>query len=357
MENLTGTVSVDEDWGRLEDGRPVGRWVLDDGTVQVALVEHGARVQSVLAPDRDGRRADVVLGFADLAPYAGKGRSFGATVGRFANRIRGGAFPLDGLEVAVPPTDRGHAIHGGPHPFSEKLWTAHPVEGACGVRFSLLSPDGDNGFPGALSVHVAYALHDGILAVTTSATTDATTVVNLTNHAYWNLAGEGSGTVDAHLVQVLADAFLPVDEGGVPTGEFRPVAGTPFDLREPVPVGYRVELDDEQLRRGKGFDHCYVLADVPGGRRDVTRAAQVEEPVSGRTLEVWTDQPGVQFFTGGSLAGTLVGKAGAAYGPRDGLALEAQGFPDAPNHPEFPSTVLLPGEEFRTVTEFRFGVA
>jgi aldose 1-epimerase len=148
-----------------------------------------------------------------------------------------------------------------------------------------------------------------------------------------------------------------VDESGLPTGEFAPVAGTPFDLREPVAVGYRVGSDDEQLRRGQGFDHCYVLADVPGGRRDLTRAARVEEPVSGRTLEVWTDQPGVQFFTGGSLAGTLVGKAGTTYGPRSGLALETQGFPDAPNHPEFPTTALRPGEEFRTVTEFRFGTA
>jgi aldose 1-epimerase len=357
VENPVGTVSVDEEWGRLEDGTPVGRWVLDDGTVRVALVEHGARIQSVLAPDRDGHLADVVLGFADLVPYTGKGRSFGATIGRFANRIRGGTFTLDGRDVSVPPTDRGNAIHGGPHPFSEKLWTAHAVEGACGVRFSLLSPDGDNGFPGALSAHVAYALHGGVLTVTASATTDAPTVVNLTNHAYWNLAGEGSGTVDAHLVQVLTDTFLPVDDGGLPTGEFRPVAGTPLDLREPVPVGYRVDLDDEQLRRGQGFDHCYVLSDLPGGRREPSLAARVEEPVSGRTLEVRTDQPGVQFFTGGSLGGTLVGKAGAAYGPRAGLALEAQGFPDAPNHPEFPTTVLLPGEEFRTVTEFRFGLA
>nr|WP_246315039.1 aldose epimerase family protein [Kineococcus aurantiacus] len=330
---------------------------MDDGTVAVGLVEHGARIQSVRAPDRDGVRADVALGFADLAPYTGKGRSFGATIGRFANRIAGGAFVLDGQAVQIPPTDRGNAIHGGPHPFSEARWSAHPVEGACGVRFSLLSPDGDNGFPGALSVHVTYVLHGGRLTVEYEATTDATTVLNLTNHAYWNLAGDGSGTVDAHLVQVAADTFLPLDPTGLPTGEFRAVEGTPFDLREAVPVGYRVDADDEQLVLGKGFDHCYVLADVPGGRRGATFAARVHEPVSGRTLEVWTDQPGVQFFTGGSLAGTLVGKAGATYGPRAGLALETQAFPDAPNHPEFPTTVLLPGEEFSSVTEFRFSVS
>ncbi len=352
-----GSVDVEESWGQLEDGTAVGRWVLDDGTVQVGLVEHGARIQSVLAPDRDGHRADVVLGFADLAPYAGKGRSFGATIGRYANRIAAGTFTLEGQTFTVPPTDRGNAIHGGPHPFSELRWTAHRVEDACGVRFSLLSPDGDNGFPGALSVHVTYVLHQGRLTVESRATTDATTVVNLTNHAYWNLAGEGSGTVDAHLVQVDADTFLPVDESGVPTGEFRPVEGTPFDLREAVPVGYRVELDDEQLRRGQGFDHCYVLSRQAGGTREPTLAATVTEPVSARTLQVWTDQPGVQFFTGGSLAGTLVGKGGATYGPRAGLALEAQGFPDAPNRPEFPTTVLRPGEEFDSVTEFRFGLA
>ncbi|WP_380159068.1 aldose epimerase family protein [Kineococcus sp. R86509] len=356
MENPVGTVTVEQAWGTFEDGTPIARWVLDDGRVRVGLVEHGARIQSVLVPDRDGNLVDVVLGFSDLAPYTAKGRSFGATIGRFANRIRGGTFTLDGISFAVPPTDRGNAIHGGPHPFSERRWSAHPVEGACGVRFSLLSPDGDNGFPGNLSVHVSYVLRGGVLTVLASATTDSTTVVNLTNHAYWNLAGDGAGTVDAQLVQVAADRFLPVDDSGLPTGEFRPVEGTPFDLREPVPVGYRVDLEDEQLARGKGFDHCFVLADVPGGRRDVTFAAKVEEPVSGRTLEVWTDQPGVQFFTGGSLAGTLVGKAGQTYGPRAGFALEAQGFPDAPNHPEFPTTVLQPGEEFRTVTEFRFGL-
>ncbi|WP_432487547.1 aldose epimerase family protein [Kineococcus sp. SYSU DK018] len=356
-----GGTRVEPEWGRTGDGTPVARWVLDDGTVRVGLVEHGARIQSVLAPDRDGALADVALGFAGLAPYEGKGRSFGATIGRFANRLAGGTFPLDGRTVAVPVTDRGNAIHGGPRPFSQALWTAHEVPGACGARFSLLSPDGDNGFPGALSVHVTYVLHDGVLAVETSATTDAPTVVNLTNHAYWNLAGEGSGTVDAHLLQVDAAEFLPVDPTGVPTGERRPVAGTPFDLSEPVPVGYRLRdgerAGDEQLARGSGFDHCYVLADVPGGEREVSRAARAEEPVSGRTLEVWTDQPGLQVFTGGTLAGTLVGKAGAAYGPRAGLALEAQAFPDAPNHPGFPTTVLREGELFRSLTEFRFGVS
>jgi aldose 1-epimerase len=307
----------------------------------------------VLAPDRDGVRVDIALGFADLTPYTGKGRSFGATIGRYANRIARGEFTLDGQLVRVPTSDRGNAIHGGPHPFSEVLWSAHAVEGRCGVRFSLLSPDGDNGFPGALSVHVTYVLHEGRLTVEYSATTDATTVLNLTNHAYWNLAG--TGTVDAHLVRIPAAEFLPVDPTGLPTGEFRAVADTPFDLREAVPVSYRVELEDEQLARGQGFDHCYVLAATPGGSREPALAAAVLEPVSGRTLEVWTDQPGIQFFTGGSLAGTLIGKAGLPYGPRAGLALEAQGFPDAPNHPEFPSTVLQPGEEFRSVTEFRFG--
>jgi aldose 1-epimerase len=357
QDGRTGSaVRREEDWGRLEDGTPVGRWILQDGPLEVGLVEHGARLQSVLAPDVDGRCADVVLGFSDLTPYTGKGRSFGATIGRFANRIAGGTFELEGQRVTVPATDRGNAIHGGPHPFSERLWSAHPVEGVCGVRFSLFSPDGDNGFPGGLSVHVTYALHERTLTVTYAATTDAPTVLNLTNHAYFNLAGEGTGTVDAHLVQVLADTFLPVDPTGLPTGEFRSVAGTPFDLREAVPVGYRVEQDDEQLERGKGFDHCYVLADVPGGRRAPALAAVVSEPVSGRTLEVRTDQPGIQFFTGGSLAGTLVGAAGVPYGPRTGLALETQAFPDAPNRPEFPTTVLLPGEEFRSVTEFRFSV-
>ncbi|WP_432509424.1 aldose epimerase family protein [Kineococcus auxinigenes] len=354
-------VRVEPEWGRTRDGEPVARWVLGDGTVRVGLLEHGARIQSVLAPDRDGAAADVVLGFAELEPYETKGRSFGATIGRFANRIAGGTFTLDGRTSSIPVTDRGNAIHGGANPYSQRLWTAHEVPGACGVRFSLLSPDGDEGFPGALSVHVQYVLIDGALVVETSATTDAPTVLNLTNHAYWNLAGEGSGTVEAHLLQVDAAAFLPVDPTGVPTGERWPVAGTPFDFTEPVPVGYRLrdgeQAGDEQLQRGSGFDHCFVLADVPGGEREPSRAARVQDPVSGRTLEVWTDQPGLQVFSGGTLAGTLTGKAGAAYGPRTGLALEAQAFPDAPNHPGFPTTVLREGDEFRSVTEFRFGAS
>lgn len=337
----------------------MGRWVLDDGTTTVGLVENGARLQSVVVPDRHGNRADVLLGFSDLTPYTHGGRSFGATVGRYANRIAGGRFTLDGVEHQVPVTDRGNAIHGGPHPFSEAHWVSHALHDRPGVRFSLLSPDGDNGFPGALSVHVDYVLHDGALLVETLATTDAPTVLNLTNHAYWNLAGEGSGTVDAHLLQVAADTFLPVDETGLPTGEFRDVVGTPFDLRTATPVGYQLgRTDDEgQFARGKGFDHCFVLADVPGGQRPATLAARVQEEVSGRVLEVWTDQPGVQVFTAGSLGGTLTGKAGVPYGPRTGLALEAQGFPDSPNRPEFPSTELREGEEFHSTTEFRFGLA
>lgn len=352
-------VRHDRAWGRTPQGSPVGRWVLDDGTTTVGLVEHGARVQSVVVPDRDGNRADVLLGFEDLTSYTSGGRSFGGTIGRFANRIAGGRFTLEGVAHQIPVTDRGNAIHGGPHPFSEALWVSHALHDRPGVRFSLLSRDGDNGFPGALSVHVDYVLHDGALLVETLATTDAPTVLNLTNHAYWNLAGEGSGTVDTHLLQVAADAFLPIDDTGLPTGEFRDVVGTPFDLRVPTPVGYQLgRTDDEgQFALGKGFDHCYLLSDVPGGRREAAFAARVEEQVSGRTLELWTDQPGVQVFSAGSLAGKLTGKSGVAYGPRAGLALEAQGLPDAPNRPEFPSTELRPGEEFHSVTEFRFGTA
>ena len=228
------------------------------------------------------------------------------------------------------------------------------------MRFSLVSPDGDNGFGGTLRVSVDYVLvpaGDGAaLRMTYRAVTDAPTVVNLTNHAYWNLAGDGAGTVDGHEVRVDAAEFLPVDETGVPTGELRAVEGTPFDFRAPHAVGERVGADDEQLERGKGYDHCFVLSDRPGGTRPVAVAVVVHEPGSGRVLEVATDQPGVQLFSGGSLGGTLVGAAGVAYGPRAGLAVEAQGFPDSPNRPEFPSTALRPGEEFRSTTEFRLSV-
>ncbi|GAB7191802.1 galactose mutarotase [Kineococcus sp. NUM-3379] len=358
----SGAPVHEPDWGRTPDGTPVGRWVLTSGDVQVALVDHGARLQSVLLPGADGEVADVVLGFSSPEPYAGKGRSFGATVGRFANRLREGRFTLDGTAFQVPPTERGNAIHGGPHPFSGKVWAAEPLTGADGpgVRFSLLSPDGDNGFPGNLRVAVEHVLTGPpgapVIRTTYTATTDAPTVLNLTNHAYWNLAGEGSGLVDGHVVTVAAEEFLPVDATGLPTGELRAVAGTPFDFRTPRAVGERVTDADEQLERGKGYDHCFVLAGTPAGSRPVAVAVTVEDPASGRRLEVATDQPGVQLFSAGSLAGTLTGKSGAAYGPRAGLAVETQGFPDSPNRPQFPSTVLRPGEEFRSTTEFRLSV-
>ncbi|PPK93147.1 aldose 1-epimerase [Kineococcus xinjiangensis] len=363
MGARAGSPQHEPDWGRTADGAPVGRWVLSvpgpRGDVRVALADHGARLQSVVLPGRDGREAEVLLGFDGLDPYAGKGRSFGATIGRFANRIAGGRFELDGETHEIPPTDRGNAIHGGPHPFSEKVWAAEALEGAGGpgVRFVLVSPDGDNGFPGTLRVQVDYVLlptDDGAtIRMTYEAAADAPTVVNLTNHAYWNLAGDGSGTVDGHVVTVAAERFLPVDETGLPTGELRGVAGTPFDFRTPRAVGERVDAANEQLLRGKGYDHCFVLSEHPGGTRPVDLAVTVEDPGSGRVLQVATDQPGVQVFSGGSLSGTLVGRAGTAYGPRAGLAVETQAFPDSPNRPEFPSTVLRPGEVFRSTTEFR----
>ncbi|MFB9377005.1 aldose epimerase family protein [Kineococcus gynurae] len=340
--------------GVTHDG---GRWQLDDGTVRVALLDHGARVQSVTAPDREGRPGEVVLGFASPEPYREpSGEYLGASIGRYANRLRGGRFQVDGVEFAVPANDRGNALHGGPEGFSGRVWESRALDDRRGVRFSLLSRDGDNGFPGNLSVHVDYVLDDASLIVEFSATTDSTTVLNLTNHAYFNLAGEGSGSVETHLLQVEAESYLPIDTTGLPEG-IRPVAGTPFDLRRPASVGARLAEGGEQLDRGVGFDHCFVLSDEPGGSRALSPAVRLVEEGSGRSLELWTDQPGVQVYTGGHFDGTLVGASGRSWPRFAGIALEPQGFPDAPNRPEFPPTELRTGEEFRSVSEFRFGLA
>ncbi|WBP84756.1 aldose epimerase family protein [Kitasatospora cathayae] len=338
----------------MPDGRPVTRWTIGSPEgVTAEVLSLGARLQALHAPDRHGRRANVVLGCDRVEDLLGEAAYFGATVGRYANRIADGALPLGGTTHRLATQPNGHTLHGGTDGFATRLWDGVAVrEGRrAGVRLRLHSPDGDQGFPGELSVEVTYLLDPaGALWIGYRATTDAPTVVNLTNHAYFNLAGEGSGTVLYHLLRVDAAGYLPVDAELIPIGPVARVLGTPFDLREARRIGDRVVDRDPQIRRaGQGFDHTWVL-DGNGFRR----VAVLSHPASGRRLECLTTEPGLQVYTGNLFDGTLTGRSGHPYEAYAGIALETQHFPDSPNRPEYPSTVLRPGEEFRSMTVYCF---
>lgn len=323
--------------------------------LQVGVVARGARLVLLRAPDRAGRFDDVALGL-DAAGYAADTAYVGATVGRYANRIAGGAFVLDGRPYSVPVNEGEVALHGGRDGFDRAQFAADPVvtgpDGSRAVTLRRTSPDGESGFPGTLQVAVTYSVCGSELTIEHTATTDAPTVVNLTNHAYLNLAG--GGTVEDHLVRIPAGHYLPVDDRLVPTGELAPVAGTPFDLRAPTPIGRDLRAAHPQLLRTRGFDHTFVLDRAPGDGLAV--AAEVEEPRSGRTLTVLTDQPGVQFYSGNFLDGTVRRRDGRTVRQGDAFCLEPQQFPNAPNEPRFPSTVLRPGERYRSRIALRLGV-
>jgi aldose 1-epimerase len=308
------------------------------------------------APDRDGVLADVVLGL-DPAAYRDDHAFLGATVGRFANRIDGGTFELDGRRYIVPCNEDGVALHGGPDGFDRQVFAADPVvtgpDESRSVTLRRTSPDGENGFPGALDVAVTYSVHGDELHIEHTATTDAPTVVNLTNHAYFNLAGHG-GTVEGHRLRIPATHFLPVGDRLIPTGAPAPVAGTPFDLRRLTPLGRHLRAPHPQLVRTRGYDHTFVLDRPAEG--ELALAAHVEDPGSGRTLTVLTDQPGVQFYSGNFLDGTTLLRDGTAVRQGDAFCLEPQHFPNSPNEPHFPSTVLRPGERYRSRIVLRFGL-
>jgi aldose 1-epimerase len=343
-----------EIFGHTADGTPVGRHRLTRGTLRVAVIDLGAAVTAIEVPDRAGRRANVVLGLDSVRGYETVSPSFGATVGRYANRIAGGRFSLDGRTYRLPVNDGPNTLHGGPGNFGRRLWRVERSDPA-ELVLSRLSPDGEEGFPGNLEVRVRYSLpEDGVLRIDTAATTDRPTVLNLTNHSYFNLAGEGAGSVLDHVVALAADAFAPTDATQIPTGALRPVDGTPFDFRAPRPLGAHIRDGDPQLVIAKGYDHTFVLRGPAGTLRP---AATCLDPGSGRRLEVRTTQAALQLYTGNSLDGTLVGPSGRTYRSGDGVCFEAQGFPDAPNRPAFPSAVLRPGETFSAATEFRFSVA
>ena len=323
------------------------------------VISYGAALQAVLVPDRAGTRADVTLGYPSLTGYLAKSEYFGATVGRVANRIAKGRFTLDGTIYQVPVNNGPNSLHGGTRGFDKRVWQVIATRGGpvASVTMRLVSADGDQGYPGTVTATATYTLDErNTLAVEYKATTDRPTVVNLSNHAYWNLAGDGS-VVGAmgHLLTIPAEYFHPTDATAIPTGEFRAVAGTPFDFRVPTAVGARVREADEQLVFGRGYDHDWVIA------RDVAATprllARVEEPTTGRVMEIWSNQPGLQFYSGNFMDATVVGKARRMYREGDALALEPQKFPDTPNRPEFGSVRLDPGQTYLNRIEWRFSTA
>jgi aldose 1-epimerase len=341
------------EFGTTPEGVPVQIYTLTNkNSLEARITNYGGIVVSLRAPDRKGAMADVILGFDTLHGYlTSPSPYFGALVGRYGNRIGHARFTLDGMEYKLAANNGLNSLHGGVHGFNKAVWTPRELPDG-GLELTYLSKDGEEGYPGNLKVTVIYRLTDANeLKIDYAATTDKDTVINLTNHAYFNLQGAGNGDILEHIVTLNADRFTPVDAGLIPTGELRTVNGTPFDFRKATPIGARIHQNDEQLEFGKGYDHNWVLN--PKGAAPLL-AARVEEPSGGRVLEVITDQPGVQFYTGNSLDGTIKGKGGKSYGRFSGLCLETQHFPDSPNKLAFPSTELKPGQQFHSTTIYRF---
>jgi aldose 1-epimerase len=348
------------DFGTLHDGRPVECHRLSNSVgMTVEVLTYGAILHRIEVPDRHGRIDNVALGFRALDDYVDRSPYFGAVIGRFANRIADGRFVLDGEEYRVPVNDPPTSLHGGSEGFDKKLWRARRTDDDhwLGLTLDYLSPDGEEGYPGNLATEVTYRLARDLctLRVDYRATTDRATVVNLTNHSYLNLAGEGSGSVLGHAVQIAAGRYLPLHENLVPTGELAPVAGTPMDFTEEHLIGDRIREGFDQLLRARGYDHNYVLDRGDATTGDLAYAARVSDRVSGRVLEVWTTEPAVDFYTGNFLYGSLVGTSGSTYRQGDALAIEPEHFSNSPNTPHFPTTELRPGEQYRSATEYRFG--
>jgi aldose 1-epimerase len=341
-------------YGKMPNGAAVELYTLTNAKgMQAGIITYGGTVVSLTAPDRNGKFADVVLGMDDLAGYMKGSAFFGALIGRYGNRIGHAQFTLEGETHKLPANDRANTLHGGPAGFDKRVWSALPGSSADGETLELtyVSKDGEEGFPGTLTSKVVYTLTaNNELKIDYTATTDKPTVVNLTNHSYFNLAGQGEGDILAHEVMIDAARFTPVDAGLIPTGELRPVAGTPFDFTKSTAVGARIGAADEQIKFGMGYDHNWVLNKGAGG---LTKAAEVHEPKSGRVMEVWTTEPGLQFYTGNFLDDRLHGK-GKTYMRRGALCMETQHYPDSPNQPSFPSTELKPGATYHTTTVYRF---
>jgi aldose 1-epimerase len=338
------------DFGKTADGTPIELYTLSNGRLTVKVMTYGAIVTEIHAPDRDGKPGDVALGFETLQPYLDGHPHFGCATGRFANRIAKGRFTLDGKTYQLPINNGPNTLHGGLKGFDKKVWKAEDVSGPAGpaVRMMYLSPDGEEGFPGNLSVAITYTVtSDDALKIDYEATTDKTTPVNLTNHTYFNLGGVGSGAILDHEIMINADQYTAVDDTLIPTGELATVKGTPLDFTTPMPIGARI---DEIKGAAGGYDHNYVLK---GNGKTPVLAARVHDPKTGRVLEAFTTEPGVQFYTGNFLDGSVKGK-GTSYGKRSGFCLEAQHFPDSVNQPSFPSTILRPGETYRQTSIYKF---
>lgn len=336
-------------FGTAPDGKAVEIYTLKSPTVEARIMTYGARIVSIQTPDRNGKMGDVVLGHKDLQGYIADGKTyFGAVVGRYGNRIGKGQFSLAGHPYQITLNNNGNALHGGTVGFDQKVWQAKELPD--GVELTLVSPDGDQGFPGELTAHVRYTLHGDALHIDYTATTTKPTVTNLTNHSYFNLAGEGNGTILDETIEINADKYTPTDAGLIPTG-IEPIAGTPFDFRQPTEIGQRINADNQQLKTAGGYDHNWVLN---GANGQMKLAARVHDPKSGRILTVTTTQPGVQFYTGNFLDGAITGPGGQPYPKNAALCLETQHFPDSPNHPNFPTTELKPGQALHTTTIFTF---
>ncbi len=351
-----GKMKIDKSvFGKTKDGHSVDLYTLtNDNGMVVTLTNWGASIVSIQAPDRAGKRADVLLGYDTAAGYMSDTAYLGATVGRYGNRIGKGRFKLDGKEYKLAQNNGENSLHGGVAGFNKKLWEAKEIKAADGVAVQMryLSKDGEEGYPGNLDVSVTFTLDNkNDVKIDYLATTDKPTVVNLTNHSYFNLLGDAAGDILGHELMLNADRFTPVDAGLIPTGELRPVAGTPLDFKQPKAIGARINDKYEQLVLGKGYDHNWVINQTGASPR---LAARLSEPKTGRVMEVLTTEPGIQFYSGNFLDGTIKGKKGRVYQHRLGLCLETQHFPDSPNHPDFPSTTLKPGQKYQTTTIYRF---
>jgi aldose 1-epimerase len=361
-----GASITSQPWGTAPGGQPVSLYTLTSGHgMTVTITNYGGIVQSIDVPDRNGQAANVALGFSSLAGYVADDTTttasgetyFGAIIGRYANRIANGEFTLNGTTYHLPQNNGTNTLHGGPNSWNMQVWAATPISGRHSVSLQLTytDPAGTNGFPGTVTAKVDYTLtQDDALRIDYTATTDAPTVINLTNHTYFNLAGEGSGDVFGQDLMINADNYTPVNANLIPTGVIAPVAGTPLDFRTPKPIGQDINSGFAQLVLAHGFDHNWVLNRSGPG---LSLAARAYDPVSGRVLTTWTTEPGVQFYSGNFLVGDLIGTSGGTYRQSDGFTLETQHYPDSPNEPSFPSTVLNPGTPFNSTTIYQFSTA
>ena len=355
-DNMTNSPSaLLRAYGKLADQTPINQVTLTNSNgVSVDVINYGGIITRIETPDSNGNMGNIVLGMDNLEDYTNATTYFGAIIGRFGNRIANGKFSLNGTDYQLATNDGANHLHGGVQGFDKKVWTMAPfsTENSAGVTLKLISPDGDQGYPGTLTTQVTYTLtNKNTLDMQFVAETDKPTIINMTQHSYFNLAGKGD--ILDHQMQINSNAITPVDSGLIPTGELMQVAGTPFDFRNSKAIGKDINIDDEQLKLGKGYDHNFVLKNKPN--HDLIEAANVYEPSSGRTLTVYTEEPAVQFYSGNFLDGSSKQASGLVHKLRSGFCLEPQHFPDAPNQPRFPSTTLLPGEVYSTRIVYEFG--